>query len=175
MKNTINIFALALIVIAIAGSTSWARRIENWSYDRLLKEADLVVIAAAVSSEECKDQWSEPLFEKDRFQGIETTFKVWSALKGTAPDSTLKLLHFQYKARESNIFNDGPSLVSFIIKPLSLSISLRPEEIPHKVESSPPQYLLFLKKREDGRYEAASGQTDPSFSVRAMFDTNLFN
>ena len=29
-----------------------------------------------------------------------------------------------------------------------------------------PAYLLFLKARPDGRYEAVSGQVDPKLSVR---------
>jgi hypothetical protein len=36
-----------------------------------------------------------------------------------------------------------------------------------------PQYLLFLKKWKDGRYEAVSGQIDPSLSVREMHHPGL--
>jgi hypothetical protein len=36
-----------------------------------------------------------------------------------------------------------------------------------------PQYLLFLKKRPDGRYEAVSGQIDPSLSAREMYSPGL--
>jgi hypothetical protein len=31
-----------------------------------------------------------------------------------------------------------------------------------------PQYLAFLKKRPDGRYECVSGHLDPDLSVRQL-------
>ncbi len=38
---------------------------------------------------------------------------------------------------------------------------------------SGPEYLLFLRKRKDDRYEAVSGQMDSDFFVRALFEPGL--
>ena len=87
----------------------------------------------------------------------------------------MKLLHFQYKAGERP-YNDGPSLVSFSTKPISIDNKVSEVEretlknLERKSQSTTgsPEYLLFLKKRNDGRYEAVSGQLDPTFSARIL-------
>jgi hypothetical protein len=38
------------------------------------------------------------------------------------------------------------------------------------VEVPQPDYMLFLRKLKDGRYEPVSGKIDPQLSVRAIFD-----
>ena len=40
---------------------------------------------------------------------------------------------------------------------------------PRRNLTSQPEYLLFLRKRKDDRYEAVSGQMDAALSVRALF------
>jgi len=40
-------------------------------------------------------------------------------------------------------------------------------------QTNGPEYLLFLKERKDGRYEAVSGQIDPEFFVRTLFPNGL--
>jgi hypothetical protein len=69
-------------------------------------------------------------------------------------------------------YNDGPSLVSFFMKPISIDVMQQQRELKQKRQSvtSKPEYLLFLKKRKDGLYEAVSGQMDPGLSVRALFE-----
>lgn len=32
-----------------------------------------------------------------------------------------------------------------------------------------PEYLLFLKRRQDGKYEPLSGRVDPALSIREVF------
>ena len=173
-------------ITAIAGilcfsSISSARQVEDWPYERLLKEADVVVVARAVSTVRSKDKWEAAVFEANRFVAFETTFESAAVLKGELAD-TFKVLHFQYRSG-STLFNDGPGLVTFLTKPLSLETgkAVRPGKGESKklrpVKSmsltSAPEYLLFLKKRPDGRFEAVSGQVDPEFSVRTLFRTGL--
>jgi hypothetical protein len=151
-------------------STGWTRRVELWPYERLFKEADLVVIARAKSSVPCKDKWEEDLFGAELFQGVETSFKIASLLKGTPP-SSVKMLHF--KLKRSTLLNDGPSLVSFRTEPVRLKLEKGEEKElrqPHNTHylAAKPEYLLFLKLRKDGRYEAVSGQIDPQGSVRTL-------
>lgn len=164
-------FCVLTILCALTPSTGWARRAEDWPYDRLFKDADLVVIAHAVSSAECKDEWNERFFDESRFQGLETTFEVASRLKGKSSGS-LKLLHFRYK-RETPVYDDGPGLISFLTKPRSAKVGKQVEVLDELVplsasKSSRPEYLLFLRLRKDGRYEAISGQMDSNLSARTI-------
>ena len=163
---------IAATLYLLTQSTCWARKVENWPYDRLFEDADVVVIARAVSTDKCADTWNEQFFDGARFQGLETKFEVVvSTLKGKSPES-LKLLHFQYKP-EATVYDDGPGLVSFLDKSRQTAVerhvdrsgALRPLSVN---SSSHPEYLLFLKLRKDGRYEAVSGQTDPNLSARSV-------
>lgn len=159
------------ILCTLTPSTGWARKVEDWPYDRLLKNADVVVIARPVSSVECKDEWNERFFDGSRFQSLETTFEVASTLKGKSPES-LKLLHFRYN-RETTVYEDGPGLISFLTKPRSTKVKKRGEVLGELVplvasKSSRPEYLLFLRLRKDGRYEAISGQMDSNLSARTV-------
>ncbi|MEO1996577.1 MAG: hypothetical protein ABGZ17_15020, partial [Planctomycetaceae bacterium] len=132
------------------------------------------VIAHAVSSVSGQDTWSESLFRDVAFQGVETTFKVSSRLKGTCP-AAVKMLHFRFE--KAMLLNDGPSLVTFLTKPMMLDVRdvreddgvLKQRQQFRQSLVSPPEYLLYLRLRKDGRYEALSGQVDPAFSVRALF------
>lgn len=168
-------FAIILGIL-LAPSTTWARKVEDWSYDRLFKEADLVVIADALGFSASKQEWPGKTFEQDRFEGVETTFHANSVLKGEAP-LCIHLVHFKYREHTGR-FNDGPSLVSFFMKPISIDVTQqhREEDEQRKLRpkrqrvTSKPEYLLFLKKRKDGLYESVSGQMDPGLSVRALFE-----
>lgn len=169
--------ATTIAVIFGLSAASSARQIENWPYEKLLKEADLVVIAHAVSTAPSEDKWEGDLFAHDRFIGLETTFELVTVLKGQSADD-FKLLHFQYK-NQSKPFNDGPGLVSFLTEPLSVDIIRsndsddeglkRLESMKRSRLTSAPEYLLFLKRKADGRFEAVSGQVDPNSSVRTLF------
>lgn len=171
-----------VIVTSIAASLSLssissARKIEIWPYEKLLKEADLVVIARAVSKVATDDRWNADAFDGDGFTGVETTFELATVLKGRSANS-FKVFHFQYK-NPSRPFEDGPELVSFLTEPLSVGIRRSgetEEEGPKTLEptkskslKTAPEYLLFLKRRADGRFEALSGQVDPNSSVRTLF------
>ena len=168
MRTSMKICGLAILVSLYPPTQAWPRKVESWPYDRLMTEADLVVIAHAVSSAACQDKWRESLFQNVKFQGVETTFKVSALLKGKSP-ATLKMLHFRLKNRV--LPNDGPGLVTFLRKPVLLQVRHDEQGLQQFRQSlvSPPEYLLYLRRRQDGRYEAVSGQVDPKFSVRALF------
>lgn len=108
------------------------------------------------------DRWDADVFDSDGFTGVETTFELAALLKGKSANS-FKVLHFQYK-NSSIPFEDGPGLVSFLAEPLSVGIRRSgetEEEGPKTLEPTKsknlkpaPEYLLFLKRRADGRFEA---------------------
>lgn len=171
MSNLMKSICITATLCLLTQSTGWARKVEHWPYARLFEDADVVVIARAVATDKCADKWNEQFFDGVRFQGLETKLEVVGILKGKPPES-LKLLHFQYKP-EATSYDDGPGLVSFLNKPRQTAVDkhvdrsgeLRPLSASR---SSHPEYLLFLRLRKDGRFEAVSGQLDPNVSVRSI-------
>jgi hypothetical protein len=160
---------LSVGILLVAVPAADARRLPDWPYDRLLKEADLVVVAAAVKSEPAADKLEgDYAFELD---GINTRFTVKAVLKGEAPKGDLTVLHYQMgrlkpgKTEDDQMYaaKSGPDLVTFRAEPLRVRVGGSGTEMPA------PEYLLYLKKRADGRYEPVSGQFDPDLSVREIF------
>jgi len=176
VKSVKAICSVTIFGILCASSSTWARKVEEWSYDRLFREADLVVIAVARSFAAARQEWPEKVFAKDRFEGVETIFHASRALKGDVPQR-IHLLHFKY-TEHARPYEDGPGLVSFFLEPISIDVTRQDREEGRQREpkqkrlsvTGQPEYLLFLKKRKDGLYEAVSGQRDPVFSVRALFE-----
>jgi hypothetical protein len=154
-----------LIVIAFLTTLSTgARQIEEWSYDRLFKEADLVVIASAGETVRTDDkpvsgQWSASLI------GQVTPFKTRATLKGKLPtDAPLRVLHFVLK--EGVTTQDGPLLIAFRTQPVRVEGC---GTVKYKAGFGPPDYLLFLRARADGRFEPVSGETDPALSIKEIY------
>ena len=160
-------------------SLSFARKVENWSYERLFKEAHLVMIGSVEGWGSTKALWPEKIFDKARFEGEKTAFHPRSVLKGEPASPCIWVLHFSYK-KGAAPYEDGPNLVNFVKKPVLIEVKSKEEgknreSKPKRVSKSvvsPPEYLLFLKERKDGNYEPVSGQLDAAFSVRALFPSN---
>ncbi len=181
----ISLNGTATLVVLIAGlllaPTASARKTEAWPYERLFQHADIVVIAVAITSAPNEQKWAEPIFAPQPFRGVTTQLRVVSTVKGS-PSPTIKVLHYKY-ADSTPPVNDGPALISFITGPVSIDVQpLKRAETELKAlsqkrlsQNSAPEYLLFLKKRQDGSFEAVSGQVDPSFSVRALFNVEAIN
>ena len=96
MPKIIAVFLLAALSLCIAAQEAPGRALDNWPYERLFKEADLVVIARAVSVEDCEDRTKDNLW-KIEFLGRNTTFTVESTLKGKLDGKTIKVLHYKLK------------------------------------------------------------------------------
>lgn len=164
---------LAIAANVLLTTLACARKVEHWPYDRLFEESDLVLIATVNKSEPSHEQWKSPLFSPELFSATLTELKVTSTLKGTS-EKTIEFLHYKF-ANPNTLLNDGPSFVTLSAEPLSvqrmrLNKSNQKSLAPtlRDTEASEPDYLLFLRKRTDGYYEAVSGQVDPSLSVRAI-------
>ena len=171
---------VAFLPFLLIFSLSFARKVEDWTYERLFKEADLVMIGSVEGWGSAKAQWSEKIFDKARFEATKTAFTPLSIIKGEPAFVCTWLLHFSYK-KGAAPYNDGPSLVSFLKKPVIIKVKSKEEgeanELKPKRQGksvvSPPEYLLFLKMRQDGLYEPVSGQLDAAFSVRAIFPSGV--
>ena len=139
---------IALISLAIGANIASARLIPHWPYDKLAREADLIVIAKAEASVDTSDILTNEPF-KTELVGMETKLTVRAVLKGKFEGDALRLLHFRLKGLMPS---NGPMLVTF----------QTPDQTRPK---SAPEYLLFLKRRTDGRFETVTGQIDPILSV----------
>jgi hypothetical protein len=142
--------------VLLGVTPSQARLLENWPYDKLMKQSDLVVIAQATKTEETKDTDEIPNWNHE-FAGRNTTFKVKHALKGELKGEEIKVLHFKFGELKKGIKKDsadiliidGPTFVEF-------------------KDKNGPEYMLFLKRTKDGRYEPVSGRIDPNLAVRVL-------
>lgn len=158
----------------VGASAGWARKVESWPYERLFQESELIVIATTMRNDPCDEVWAEDDFSSDRFVGTETIFKVQSILKGGTPDS-VRVVHFNYKQGATR-YENGPGFVTFLTEPVVTTAKnpghdsgvLKERVAVDERLVSQPEYLLFLKKRSDGRYEPVSGQMDSAFSVRII-------
>jgi hypothetical protein len=160
----------AIALIAIAAAPAFARLIESWPYERLFKEADLVVIARVERATETKERLS-PADWKVEFIGQETVFTVQTILKGKVKDGRkLPVLH--YRLPDDVLIENGPLLVSFRAEPLVLKGVVNGKAFKTTVGS--PEYMLFLRVRPDGRFEPVSGQIDPALSVRELNEPDEF-
>jgi hypothetical protein len=154
------IFVIMLVVCGLVALPATARRLEDWPYDKLMKEADLVVVATAVKTVETKDEMGDPAWKKRRFIGQDTTLEVITALKGKVDEKRIKVLHF--KLPHGDFIINGPLFFDFRAKPLEIRLKTA------NITLGSPDYLLYLKRMKDGRYEPVSGRFDPALSVREM-------
>ena len=166
---------LVILLSHLLISSSEARQVEDWPYDRLFREAHLVMIGTVVKVKASEEKWPERFGKQDRFEAVETIFEASSFLKGKSLHD-VPVIHFKYR-QGSRPYEDGPGFVSFRGKSVAVetkSAKTEPGELKSKQrevrEVSRPEYLLFLKGRADGRYEPVSGQLDPQLSVRALFE-----
>lgn len=147
-----SVILAGIVSILLASRVAFARPVQVYTYERLLKEADLVVFATATKTEGTTDT----LPEDGYLTGQNTTFTIHHALQGKADGTDIKVLHFTFTDDDlKETIGNGPRLVVF------------------KIEKGPKngwrsEYLLFLKRRKDGRYEPVSGPIDPVDSVREV-------
>jgi hypothetical protein len=141
---------LVTAVLALPAPAASARALPYWPYDKLFKEADLVVIAKATAVEATDDQPADDNLKrlKTMMRAQTTSFEVLQVLKGKAEGKTVRVLHFAFKPGEPGPDN-GPGLMSFETK-------------------DAPDHILFLRARKDGRYEPVTGEYDPDLSVREL-------
>lgn len=141
-----------------------ARQIQSWPYERLFKEADLIVIASAQETVQT-DQLVAGERWKSALIGQKTTFTVQSVLKGRVGDTPLAVHHF--KLKDGIATQDGPMLIAFRTKSITINGG---GSAKYEVELGTPHYLLFLKADGKGRFEPLSGQIDPELSVKEIYE-----
>jgi len=156
---------LVLSLILAATSPSTGRMFDNWSYSKLFKAADLVVIARAGPTVDTGAKPTDPRYA-DMLVGEETQFTIESVLQGKAPVGGLTVRHFRF-ADSNKIGFDGPQLAFFRTKPRVF----KGPDIGY-VSLGIPDYLLFLRPTGDGAFEPVSGQIDAAQSVKEMYGSS---
>jgi hypothetical protein len=150
---------VTLAFVLFVASATFARPIADWPYEKLFKEADLVVIATAKGTRATEDTLDGPY--KEHLLGQVTTLTVRSVLKGDAKPGTVEVLHFVEKG-EMRLPN-GPMLVVFRTTPAHV------EAKTYQTHVGTPDYLIFLKAEKDGRYSPVAGQVDSELSVKEIY------
>lgn len=169
MSKRVSFGVVAAAMLLVGPPAASARPIEDWPYDRLFKAADLVVLATAVKTTVADDKSPEHSWAYE-FVAQTTTLKVKHPLKGKADGEHIKVLHFKFgelkKGRgagtEGVVIQNGPILVEFRTEGVIATVGERRHVLPA------PEYLLFLKRLPDGRYEPVSGRIDPGLSVKEV-------
>ena len=151
---------VVLSVILLATTHCLARPVHVSDYDEMTAKSDLVVIATSVSTKELREVIDLPGVQHEggvriRAVGLETEFLVSVCFKGRLPEvegkgsSTIVLHHYRFEDPKEADAGNRAELLSF--KPGDHS-----------------QYLMFLKRTGEGRYEPFNGQTDPVYSVEKL-------
>jgi hypothetical protein len=158
-----------LVALVLIAPGALGRQIEQWSYERLFKEADVILIAKPESVADVDVKPRDPRMHQG-FVGRVTTFSVVSAIKGDTKGRSIDVLYF--KLKEGLMSQNGPLLISFRTKPVRIEGKAGGDDntpvTAFVMELGPPEYLLFLKAGQDGRFEPVSGQYDPALSVREV-------
>src|SRR5438034_11444813 len=93
-----------ILSILLQGTVAFARVHAYWPYDKLTKEADLIVIATPVSVQDTAERTTFPdIVQTDTNNvrrpvpaiGIETTFAVLSVLKCSMSTNTFEFQHLR--------------------------------------------------------------------------------
>ena len=139
--KTITIAILILATTLLAQ----ARLVSSWTYQQLFDQADLVVIAKPVATQDTSEQSVLPNIAPDvHVVGLSTDFDVSVVMKGDKGTKKFVLHHYRLTNPKELMLN-GPNLASFDPKAYS-------------------RFLLFLHRESDGRYSPVCGQTDPAIN-----------
>ena len=166
-------FLAILIVAIVAGTSAFGRLVPLWPYDKLVAEADIVVILEAIENQPANDEFPGNTYGHPQadFDATNTRFKVHSVFKTTADTpKELSVLHFTYSKRV-NLIANGASFIRFPIgfityEKRELKDGKPTGEVEHVKYQ--PMWLAFLKRRPDGRFEPITGHYDASYSFKEL-------
>ena len=141
----------AAAALALA-SVCNARPVASWPYEKLAKQADLIVIATPTQTKDTGEKVNFPGIARDNKPvpglGVNTSFAVLAVLKGRQDLKSFVLFHLR-EAEPMTMSPNGPSLVSFD-------------------PTNKKRYLMFLKREADGRFSSLCGQTDPAGAIKDL-------
>jgi hypothetical protein len=160
------VFAGFCTIVLIA-TTADGRHVELWSYDRLSKSADVVVVATVVSTDAWGDAEEKPQLGGVVFEGQLTKFEVKGVLKGKVTQTTMELVHYR-ATMVGTALRSGVRVIHTRAYAADFHTAATAAKSGTTRDEGPPHYLLFLKQREDGKFEPVSGQVDSACSVMLL-------
>jgi len=154
-------------LFSLCEALCYARIRESWPYELLVAQSDVVALVEPLENHPANDSMSNEAVSRRWYTAVDTRCKMRGILKG-AIVGELTILHFSYAPGAS--VDDGPIFVEFTIRPA------RPDFFEHSVIKDgvkftvprSPVWLVFLKRRSDGRYEPVAGQDDADISFRCV-------
>ena len=161
----VKIITATLLVFATT-CLAHARLHKSWSYQELYDQADLVIIAKPISTQDTAEKAILPNIAPDvHVVGLSTEFEISVVMKGDKGKKKATLHHYRL-TNPNELLANGPGLVSFDPKPPSTT-TIKQGGVVTVINQQWPaaRFLLFLQLESDGRYSPVSGQTDPDISV----------
>jgi hypothetical protein len=160
---------LMIALVFCSASVAKARGVP-WTFQRLVDDADCIVIAYPKSKQECQIDLSvDPLWKlvlnhpasrteiEKKVAGMCVRLGIEAVLKG---DPKLESLTAKYVTSGTHVLSmiDGPALIDFEIPSGDAPGGRRFAQ----------RYLVFLKRGENDMYEPVSGYFDPGYSFRPI-------
>ncbi len=153
----------------------------DWSYAKLTADSDLIVIGKLISkSESLPAPESKDSFGENSVRQISNRILVLTALKGQS-DEEIELMTIEWNPGMIVLQkHDFAVLRSTLLLPNLVATELDGQIIGYGlIESSAdsgnllkstiePEYLLFLRKRADGRFDPVTGHRYSRMSVRLL-------
>lgn len=159
MKHTAIAVTTGFFLVHTLTSHLSARQVEFWPYERLRDAADLIVVAEPVESKDTGEIVHGSLWQVD-FVGVNTTLKVTGILKGRYLANEMVLYHLRLP--EGLQLANGPFQAKLRTQPAVKRTAGGSNK------TVAPEYLLFLSKRKDGRFEPVSGPMESGYAVREL-------
>lgn len=148
--------AVGIVALVSIHSVCFSRPVQMFDYDKMVADANLVVIATPVSAKQLTEKADLPGVKWNnqpiRVVGIETTFEVSVCFKGRLPKKNKPRIVLHHYRLENPRLAEVPNAV----------------ELLHFKPGDRSQYLMFLKRDKDGRYIPFNGQTDPVYSIEKL-------
>ncbi len=143
-----------VLMVGICASISLARPAVLPDYETMAEDAQLVVIATPISRVELENPTTIPGVRRGNDPipavAINTAFSPVTVLKGSLPKGQkyFVLRHLREK-NSQDVQKNAPMLIDF-------------------APNDGSQYLMFLRRRADGAYDAVNGQVDPASCIEKL-------
>jgi len=152
------------------------REAANWPYDKLVKNADTIVIATFESQRKMDFNMKAMGYgDKDTTECIGSKLNILAVLKGDPKAKQIEIMHLKWKPSVFVLGNSSfmsfqsrmplPNVMSVVLDGKVTGYATVSGDKPYVVT---PEYLLFLRRQKDGSYAPASGQRYAGKSSRMI-------
>lgn len=164
----------ALCLITTCAIASWsnvvdARSVPLLTYEQLYDASDVVLIADAMSSKVLEER-GHGATSAYGMQSVK--LRVHLIFKGEIPHSSISLIHIFLSETAPRSASGQPQLFSLndsTADPALAELTFDPRDSNRNVRlPSKAKYLFFLKQREDGTYQPATGQGNGAESIKLL-------